>query len=240
MYVVVARGAQSGLCCVWDDVVVAVSHGTCATQAAGKSTTLYKLKLGEVIMTIPTIGFNVETVRCVQALARTAAGPCGAARAMSQLCVCVCVRVCACAGPCAHLLKKESSLQVEYKKFSLTVWDVGGQTILRPLWRHYYAGTDALIYVVDSSDVDRVDLAAEELRAVLETDEMRGCAVLVYANKQDLPRAIRPAELATRLGLHELRGHKWQIQAASALTGDGLYEGLDWVVEHLGEKIVKA
>ena len=95
------------------------------------------------------------------------------------------------------------------------------------------AGTDALIYVVDSSDVDRVDLAAEELRAVLDTDEMARCAVLVYANKQDLPRAMGTADLAARLGLHDLRGHKWRIQASSAVTGDGLYEGLDWVVENL-------
>ena len=120
-----------------------------------------------------------------------------------------------------------------YKKFSLNVWDVGGQTILRPLWRHYYSGSHALIYVVDSSDVDRVDLAAEELRAVLDTDEMRRCPVLVYANKQDLPRALSPTELAARLGLHSLREHKWYIQAACGKTGDGLYEGLDWVVASL-------
>jgi GTPase SAR1 family protein len=113
------------------------------------------------------------------------------------------------------------------------VWDVGGQTILRPLWRHYYAGSNALIYVVDSSDVDRVELAAEELRAVLDTEEMRGCAVLVYANKQDLPRALSATDLAARMGLHDLRGHKWFIQAACAKTGDGLYEGLDWVVGSL-------
>ena len=31
-------------------------------DAAGKTTILYKLKLGEIVTTIPTIGFNVETV----------------------------------------------------------------------------------------------------------------------------------------------------------------------------------
>ena len=37
-------------------------------DAAGKTTILYKLKLGEVVTTIPTIGFNVETVECAPLL----------------------------------------------------------------------------------------------------------------------------------------------------------------------------
>ena len=55
-------------------------------DAAGKTTILYKLKLGEIVTTIPTIGFNVETV--------------------------------------------------SYKNISFTVWDVGGQHTIRPLWKH--------------------------------------------------------------------------------------------------------
>ena len=75
-------------------------------DAAGKTTILYKLKLGEIVTTIPTIGFNVETV--------------------------------------------------EYKNISFTVWDVGGQDKIRPLWRHYYQNTQGVIFVVDSNDRDRV------------------------------------------------------------------------------------
>src|SRR6185436_9240917 len=60
-------------------------------DAAGKTTILYKLKLGEVVTTIPTLGFNVETV--------------------------------------------------QYKKINFTVWDVGGQDKIRPLWRHYFQNT---------------------------------------------------------------------------------------------------
>merc|ERR1712051_712425 len=91
--------------------------------AAGKTTILYKLKLSEVITTIPTIGFNVETV--------------------------------------------------EYKNISFTVWDVGGQDKIRKLWRHYYQGTQGLIFVVDSSDRDRVQDVCEELTKILSEDEMR-------------------------------------------------------------------
>ena len=69
--------------------------------------------MNTVVTTIPTIGFNVETV--------------------------------------------------EYKNISFTVWDVGGQDKIRPLWRHYYQNTQGLIFVVDSNDSDRIDAARDEL-----------------------------------------------------------------------------
>merc|ERR1712241_645189 len=106
-------------------------------DAAGKTTILYKFKLGEVVTTMGTIGFNVETV--------------------------------------------------EYRNLSLTVWDVGGQDKIRPLWRYYYQGTNAIIYVVDSNDRDRSEDAREELTKMLNEDEMRDAVLLVFANKQDLP-----------------------------------------------------
>mmetsp|Transcript_10388 Transcript_10388/g.24963 ORF Transcript_10388/g.24963 Transcript_10388/m.24963 type:complete len:183 (+) Transcript_10388:63-611(+) len=147
-------------------------------DAAGKTTVLYKLKLSEVVTTIPTIGFNVETV--------------------------------------------------QYKNLNFTVWDVGGQHKIRPLWRHYFQGTQGLIFVVDSNDNHRVHEAAQELHSLLAHDELREAKVLVLANKQDLPHAQSAAELAEKLNLRAAR-QEWFIQACSATTGDGLYEGLDWL-----------
>merc|ERR1712139_672474 len=155
-------------------------------DAAGKTTILYKLKLGEVVTTIPTIGFNVETV--------------------------------------------------EYKNISFTVWDVGGQDKIRPLWRHYYQGTQGLIFVVDSNDRDRAEDAREELSKMLNEDEMRDAVLLVFANKQDLPNAMPAAEVTEKLGSHNMRNRQWFIQSACATTGDGLYEGLDWLSRTLGSK----
>merc|ERR1711925_61057 len=105
-------------------------------DAAGKTTILYKLKLGEIVTTIPTIGFNVETV--------------------------------------------------EYKNISFTVWDVGGQDKIRPLWRHYFQNTQGLIFVVDSNDRERAQEAKGELNRML--------------------------------------------------SGDGLYEGLDWLSNELKKR----
>merc|ERR1712130_495163 len=98
-------------------------------DAAGKTTLLYKLKLGEIVTTIPTIGFNVETV--------------------------------------------------EYKNISFTVWDVGGQDKIRPLWRHYYQNTQGVIFVVDSSDRERIQESHDELHRMLSEDELRDAIVLV-------------------------------------------------------------
>ena len=154
-------------------------------DAAGKTTVLYKLKLGEHVTTIPTIGFNLE--------------------------------------------------RVEYRGFNMNIWDVGGQDRIRALWRHYYHNTEGLIWVVDSNDVCRIEEAREELQRLLEEEELREAVLLVYANKQDLPNAVCPAELGKKLRLHQITNRPWQVQGTCARTGDGLYEGLDW----LGEMIRK-
>ncbi|OAQ72632.1 ADP-ribosylation factor GTPase of the ras superfamily [Pochonia chlamydosporia 170] len=152
-------------------------------DAAGKTTILYKLKLGEIVTTIPTIGFNVETV--------------------------------------------------EYKNIQFTVWDVGGQDKIRPLWRHYFQNTQGIIFVVDSNDRDRVVEAREELQRMLNEDELREAILLVFANKQDLPNAMNAAEITDKLGLHSLRQRAWYIQSTCATSGDGLYEGLEWLATTL-------
>ncbi|CAE7639835.1 ARF1 [Symbiodinium sp. CCMP2456] len=155
-------------------------------DAAGKTTILYKLKLGEVVTTIPTIGFNVETV--------------------------------------------------EHKSLSFTVWDVGGQDKIRHLWRHYYQNTQGVIYVVDSSDRDRIDTARDELTKLLNEEELRHAVLLVFANKQDLPNAMTAAEVTEKLGLQDLEQRRWFIQSASATTGHGLHEGLDWLSQTMCSK----
>jgi ADP-ribosylation factor 6 len=76
---------------------------------------------------------------------------------------------------------------VTYKNVKFNVWDVGGQDKIRPLWRHYYTGTQGLVFVVDSSDRDRIDEARQELHRILSDREMKDCLLLVFANKQDLP-----------------------------------------------------
>lgn len=149
---------------------------------------LYKLNLGEVVHTIPTIGFNVETVR--------------------------------------------------HKNIEFTCWDIGGQKKIRALWHHYYQGTDAIIYIIDSNDRDRIEEAKEELYHTMNSELLKDAALLVYANKQDLPNSMSPAEIVDKLELnHNFRSRPWQVQGAIAVgSGDGLYEGLDWLANTLQQR----
>ncbi|KAK8172163.1 ADP-ribosylation factor family-domain-containing protein [Phyllosticta citrichinensis] len=146
---------------------------------AGKTTLLYRLKIGEVVTTIPTIGFNVESVT--------------------------------------------------YKNLNLNVWDLGGQTSIRPYWRCYYSNTAAVIFVIDSTDIERLGTASEELAAMLSEEELRDAALLVFANKQDQPGAKGAGEISEALKLGELRDRNWSIVACSAIDGRGIDEGMDWL-----------
>ena len=69
---------------------------------------------------------------------------------------------------------------------------------------------------------------------IFATAALRDAALLVFANKQDLPNAMNAAEVTDKLGLHSLRQRRWYVQAACATTGHGMYEGLDWLSEKLG------
>lgn len=89
--------------------------------------------------------------------------------------------------------------------------------------------TQAIIYVVDSCDAERLPTSREEFQAILAEDELRTAAVLVFANKQDLPGALSEAEVAEGLGLSGIKTRPWSIFKTSAVKGEGLFEGLDWL-----------
>lgn len=155
-------------------------------DAAGKTTILYQLKLGEVVATMPTIGFSVETVK--------------------------------------------------YKNLLFNVWDIGGQDKIRPLWKYYYKNCEGLIFVVDCSDKGRIQQAQKELSLVLKEEEMKYVPLLVFANKQDLPNALTASNLAIELQMNDSKLNSWYIQSTCALSGQGLFEGLDWLSQEILKK----
>ena len=150
---------------------------------SGKTTILYRLKSGEVVKTMPTIGFNAESL--------------------------------------------------DFKKANLTIWDVGGSDKMRVLWKHYFQNTDGLIYVVHSSDRDRMDESSEELIKLLKEEELKDCPILIFANKQDLNGALSPGEITDKFNMGQIRSRKWLVSGASGKTGQGLKEGLSWLTENL-------
>ena len=110
---------------------------------------------------------------------------------------------------------------------SFTVWDVGGQDKIRPLWKHYFHGSEGLIYVIDSADRSRFSEARNELIRILESDEMVGVPLVILANKQDLPNAASTSEIITQLELNSIRNRPWYIQSTCAVSGDGVYEAMN-------------
>eukprot|EP01117_Protostelium_nocturnum_P005271 TRINITY_DN1922_c0_g1_i1.p1 TRINITY_DN1922_c0_g1~~TRINITY_DN1922_c0_g1_i1.p1 ORF type:complete len:395 (+),score=119.20 TRINITY_DN1922_c0_g1_i1:214-1398(+) len=153
-------------------------------DAAGKTTLIYKLKLGEVVTTVPTIGFNLESI--------------------------------------------------EYKNLHFDIWDIGGCDKIGPLIRLYLTGTDAVIWMVDSNDRERICESVTELDWVTKQEELpKNIPILIYCNKIDLPHIMSVEEITHKFG----RGKtpfEFKFQACCAITGDGLFEGLDWLSNKLG------
>uniref|UniRef100_A0A7S0MC27 Uncharacterized protein n=1 Tax=Cryptomonas curvata TaxID=233186 RepID=A0A7S0MC27_9CRYP len=119
--------------------------------------------------------------------------------------------------------------KIEFKNLSFTIMDIGGHEKIRPLWKHYFKGVRGVIFVVDSNDADRISEARYELQVLLSEDELKDAAVLIFANKQDLPRSLSAESLATRLELPPASTRAWHVQPSCACTGEGICAGLDWL-----------
>jgi len=115
----------------------------------------------------------------------------------------------------------------------LNVWDIGGQRKIRPYWKNYFDHTDVLIYVIDSSDKKRFDETAMELSEILEEEKLNSVPLLIFANKQDLLTAAKASEIADGLQLVKIRDRSWQIQACSAISGEGIKDGMEWISKNI-------
>jgi len=150
-------------------------------DGAGKTAILYKLKLGEDILTTPTIGFNVETIA--------------------------------------------------YRDANFTLWDLGGQESIRPLWKHYTQNIDGSIFVIDGSG----DIYSQKeviSNFVNENTDIRSKPILVYVNKKD----ISQVQLTDVEQAYDFRIYCSNIKFISSCskTGEGLYEGLDFLMSAFG------
>uniref|UniRef100_A0A2K6S861 ARF like GTPase 2 n=1 Tax=Saimiri boliviensis boliviensis TaxID=39432 RepID=A0A2K6S861_SAIBB len=102
---------------------------------------------------------------------------------------------------------------LEHRGFKLNIWDVGGQKSLRSYWRNYFESTDGLIWVVDSADRQRM---------------------------QDCQRELQSLLLEEALELDSIRSHHWCIQGCSAVTGENLLQGIDWLLDDISSRIFTA
>ncbi|XP_004603234.1 ADP-ribosylation factor-like protein 14 [Sorex araneus] len=149
---------------------------------AGKSALLYRLARAQRAATLPTVGFNVETLEWAGGL-------------------------------------------------QLTLWDVGGQEKMRRAWDCFCEGADGLLYVVDCADPQRLDASRRALESVLQSEHLRHVPLVLLANKQDVPGALGAEDITRRFRVHKLCADRsWYVQPCSAVTGDGLAQGLQKLV----------
>ena len=126
---------------------------------------------------------------------------------------------------------------MEFNNFKLNIWDVGGQTTIRSYWRNYFEQTDGLIWVVDSGDKLRLEDCKAELQKLLKQEKLAGATLLVFCNKQDIAGALNPKEIREFLEVDKIEGRHWSIFPCSAMTGEGLLEGIEWVVNDIKSRI---
>ena len=127
---------------------------------------------------------------------------------------------------------------LEFEGFKLNLWDVGGQKSLRSYWRNYFEATDGLIWVVDTSDKRRMADCRNELHALLQEERLLGASLLVFANKIDLPNSCQWKEVEEQLNLKLMDGsHHWTVQPCSAVTGENLITGIQWMVGDISQRL---
>ncbi|KAM9836677.1 ADP-ribosylation factor-like protein 2 [Aulostomus maculatus] len=129
---------------------------------------------------------------------------------------------------------------LEHRGFKLNIWDVGGQKSLRSYWRNYFESTDGLVWVVDSADRLRLEDCRQELDTLLLEERLTGATLLVFANKQDLPGALSKEAIQEALALDNIKTHHWCIISCSAVTGENLLAGVDWLLDDIAARIFTA
>ncbi|KAL6740883.1 hypothetical protein Aduo_014191 [Ancylostoma duodenale] len=118
---------------------------------------------------------------------------------------------------------------VDYRDVSFTIWDIGGNQKVRHIWKHYYVNVKATIFVVDSSDNRSICEACEEIVDLVRIPELQGTALLIFANKQDTEDCMSTGEITSGLKLQNIKDREWHVQPSSAISGEGLINGIEWL-----------
>uniref|UniRef100_A0A7N2KU24 ADP-ribosylation factor-like protein 2 n=1 Tax=Quercus lobata TaxID=97700 RepID=A0A7N2KU24_QUELO len=180
---------------------------------SGKTTIVLKINGEDTSVISPTLGFNIKTITyqnnggLIKIIAIWAMGNGQWAKCME--------------------MNIEIPVNVTFGRYTLNIWDVGGQKTIRSYWRNYFEQTDGLVWVVDSLDLRRLDDCKMELDNLLKEERLSGASLLILANKQDIKGALTPEEIAKVLNLEAMdKTRRWQIVGCSAYTGEGRLKDL--------------
>ena len=121
----------------------------------------------------------------------------------------------------------------------LNIWDIGGQQGLRAYWNTYCDESDGCVFVIDSSDPERLMEASNVLMNILDEEALSHVPLLIVGSKSDLKDAISKEEVVShdqmiqKLCLNDIEGQKWKYVSTSAKSGEGIVEGLTWMLQNL-------
>lgn len=123
--------------------------------------------------------------------------------------------------------------QIDVSGIRMNFWDLGGQKELQCLWDKYYAESHGVIYIIDSSDREHIPASKETFDRVISSESLAGVPLLVLANKQDVAQCmgVREVKPVFNRNAHLIGRRDCMVMPVSALTGDGVEEGIRWLAE---------
>ena len=125
---------------------------------------------------------------------------------------------------------------IDLPKLQMDIYDLGGQADFRAMWADINEKSDGLIFVVDSSDLFRLEEAKDIFHSIIKTQIDPLIPVMILLNKSDLSNRISRPEFMRQFGLFELTSNRWACYEISALTGEGLYEAFKWFIDCFQEE----
>lgn len=115
---------------------------------------------------------------------------------------------------------------------TIKVWDIGGQPRFRSMWERYCRGVNAIVYMVDAADLDKLDASRNELHNLIEKPQLTGIPVLVLGNKRDLPDALEEKNLIDRMNLNAIQDREICCYSISCKEKENIDITLQWLIAH--------
>ena len=118
-----------------------------------------------------------------------------------------------------------------HKRYNFTFWDVGGQAT--KLWKHYFDKIDGVVFVIDSTDEEKLLFAKEEFTKLQKDESLQMIPFLLLFNKvDDVLKSKSTEELSARLEVEQAREEREiAISRCSAKLGEGIWEGIDMLID---------
>ncbi|XP_010880344.2 ADP-ribosylation factor-like 8Bb [Esox lucius] len=115
---------------------------------------------------------------------------------------------------------------------TIKIWDIGGQPRFRSMWERYCRGVNAIVYMVDAADREKVEASRNELHNLLDKPQLQGIPVLVLGNKRDLQCALDEKQLIEKLNLSAIQDREICCYSVSCKEKDNIDITLQWLIEH--------